>query len=77
MVTPQTLGMYYYGFSKLSKREDDIVEQNSPLFDSICHYLTKKEIDEDALKDDIEEQADGDYDFSAGLQVTGLITYSS
>ena len=36
VVTPQTLGMYYYGFSKLVKK---VKGNDDKVFTSICGFL--------------------------------------
>lgn len=40
VVTPQTLGMYYYGLSKLVKKSKSFDDQ---VFQKICAVLTKYE----------------------------------
>ena len=68
-ITPQTLGMYYYGFSKLMKKAKG---NQDKVFSSICSFLAS---DQNPMFNE-EEEASEDFQFMAGLQVTGLITYS-
>lgn len=65
MVTPQTLGMYYYGLAKLIKKDRF---HRPEVFDKICAYLVS---DGCPLLDENQD------DFSSGLQVTGLIAHSA
>ena len=69
-MTPQTLGMYYYGFSKLVKTDRRYSGHN--VFKEICKYLVSA--DGSMTRDEVGET---DYDFSTGLQTTGLIVYSA
>ena len=71
MITPQTLGMYYYGYSKLMKKQ---TKYTNHIFKDICEYLVSEECP--LLKVEPGEENEIE-DFSAGLQVAGLIAYSA
>ena len=61
VVTPQTLGMYYYGLSKLVKKNKSFDDQ---VFQKICAILTKNE---NQIFDELEQVEDESYNFTTGL----------
>jgi hypothetical protein len=63
--------MYYYGFSKLMKKQ---TKNTDNVFRNICAYLVSEECP--LLNVEPSEEIEN-VDFSAGLQVTGLIAYSA